>query len=551
LIESVEMIIRQPGHPDRVVRLQEGATRLGRSEDCEVVLSDVGVSRRHARLLVARDEVQVEDLGSGNGTYHQGRRVDRQKLHDGDELIIDPFVLQFRIRGDAKEQVDDPTLDGPLARLDVVHGPGLSKSSYAIPPTGLTLGRSETRDVVVPDPASSRHHCSVFFQDGQYILRDMGSANGVFINAYRVKESVLTDGDQLQIGNTELRFVLDDATKADAGTPQNRGAPPARARGSRARTGSSLPRGWDEMDRWSDNEISLPIPEARRRSTGVVGRWVSMALGGATLLTFMALVMVISGFLLYMVVKRTQAPATNTVVSGPPTWTLDVNEAPGSADVGVLFDAGLESMRQRDHRAALRAFYQALSAEPNNASAERFAFVAGEYVLLGTLQPALEERERLLRSEARRRDGLLGDAARGGRRGRAAADALASEFRNDPVVLETMGWGSSSQTRQLQTRVGDAAEAVTREAWAEAVAIYEEVLAEAPDATLRKTARGGLRVGRRELARGASEYWRAGILAEAEGNTNKARGYYEHVLGSYPGNPSATLRMEQLTRSGE
>jgi pSer/pThr/pTyr-binding forkhead associated (FHA) protein/tetratricopeptide (TPR) repeat protein len=545
LIESVEMIIRQPGHPDRVVRLQEGATRLGRSEDCEVVLSDVGVSRRHARLLVARDEVQVEDLGSGNGTYHQGRRVDRHKLRDGDELIIDPFVLQFRIRGDAKDQNDDPTLDGPLARLDVVHGPGLTQSSYSIPATGLTLGRSETRDVVIPDPASSRHHCSIFFQDGQYILRDMGSANGVFVNAYRVKESILTDGDQLQIGNTELRFILDDATKADGGTPQGRSAPPTR--GSRGRSGPGPARGWDELDRWSENEISLPVPEARRRGTGVLGRWVSMALGGATLLTFMALVMVISGALLYVVVKRTRAPATTTAVSGPPTWTLDVTEAPGSVDVGVLFDAGLESMRQRDHKAALRAFYQALSAEPNNASAERFAFVAGEYVLLGTLQPALDASERALRAERYRRDELLKEVSRGGRRGRAAADALATEFRNDAVVLETMGWGLSSQTRRLQERVADAAEAVTREAWAEAVTVYEEVLAEAPDAALRKTARGGLRVGRRELARGASEYWRLGILAEAEGNIDKARGYYEHVLGTYPGNPSASLRLERLT----
>ena len=163
-----------------------------------------------------------------------------------------------------------------------------------------------------------------------------------------------------------------------------------------------------------------------------------MALGGATLLTFMALVMVISGALLYVVVKRTRAPATTTVASVAPTWSLDVTDAPGTADVGVLFDAGLESMRQRDHRAALRAFYQALSAEPDNASAERFACVAGEYVLLGTLQPALEEKERSVRAAAQRRDELLGEAARGGRRGRAAADALATEFRNDPVVLETM-----------------------------------------------------------------------------------------------------------------
>ena len=46
VIESVELMIKQPGHADRTVRLPEGATRLGRAEDNEVVLSDVGVSRR-------------------------------------------------------------------------------------------------------------------------------------------------------------------------------------------------------------------------------------------------------------------------------------------------------------------------------------------------------------------------------------------------------------------------------------------------------------------------------------------------------------------------
>ena len=64
MVESVEVIIKQPGQADRVVRLQEGATRMGRAEDNEVVLSDVGVSRRHAQVYVSRGEVTVEDLGS-------------------------------------------------------------------------------------------------------------------------------------------------------------------------------------------------------------------------------------------------------------------------------------------------------------------------------------------------------------------------------------------------------------------------------------------------------------------------------------------------------
>ncbi len=537
MIESVEMIIRQPGHPDRVVRLQEGATRMGRSEDCEVVLSDVGVSRRHARLLVARDEVAVEDLGSGNGTFYRGRRVERQKLADGDEVVIDPFVLQVRIRKDNRAQPDEPTLDGPLARLDVINSPGLAQNSYAIATSGLTMGRSETRDIVIPDPASSRHHCSVFFQDGHYVLRDMGSANGVYVNGYRVKEAVLNDGDRVQVGNTELRFVLDDATKAGGNTPVS--SPP---RVRRRREGGDRSFG---DDRWSEADVSLPHPESRRRG---VGGWVSMALGGATLLTFMALVMVVSGALLFVVVKRTASPSISTQPSPPPTWVLDLPEL-ATVDAGSaerLFESGMDAMRQHDHRAALKAFYLALHATPDDPSAERFAFVAGEYVVLGALRPSLESAARPNPARERRRNELLAELKRPARRAKAAQETLLAEYRGDPVVQRAMGWGPTTEARRLQDRIAAAAEAVTREAWADASAIYAEVLVKSTDPSLRATARGGLKVTRRELARGASIEWRAGVRAEATGQLDVARAHYEKVLALDPGNPSARLRLARL-----
>ncbi len=533
MIESVEMIIRQTGHPDRVVRLQEGATRLGRSEECEIVLSDVGVSRRHARLLLARDEVAVEDLGSGNGTYYRGRRVERQALHDGDEVIIDPFVLEFRIRGDAQPPQDDPTLDGPLARLDVVHGPGLARNSYGIPAGGLTLGRSETRDIVVPDPASSRHQCSIFFQDGQYVLRDMGSANGTFVNDYRVKESILTDGDRVQIGNTELRFVLDDATKAGGiETPPSHGALSPRERRPRP----SAARGS------ASGELSLPAPER-----GGFGGWVSMALGGATLLTFMALVMVVSGALLYVVLWNTGAPETVTVPSGPPEVAVQGSEAlQGNASPEELFEMGVEALRAGEHGRALEALHASLTLRPDDPYAERFLFVASEYLVFGMLQREFQARSRARAARERRRAELMEEAQRPGRRGRLAVDDLAREFRNDALVIDTMGWGPSARTRDLQGRVGEAGILVTQENWADAVAIYDEVVEDAEDAALRQTARGGLKLARRERARAAAEDWRAAVVAEAEGDVEGARQGYDRVLAIDPHNPSAQLRRQRL-----
>ncbi|MCA9300541.1 MAG: FHA domain-containing protein, partial [Phycisphaerales bacterium] len=165
MIESVEVIIRQPGFPDRVVPLREGRTRLGRADDNEIVLSDVGVSRRHAQIVIEHGEVSVEDLGSGNGTYYFGHRIKAQPIRDADEVVIDPFILQFRVVGDVgqaqgPDTVAQDTLENGV-RLEVVVGNGVSGHIYPILDRGLTMGRAEDRDVVVPDPASSRHHCHI------------------------------------------------------------------------------------------------------------------------------------------------------------------------------------------------------------------------------------------------------------------------------------------------------------------------------------------------------------------------------------------------------
>ena len=60
----------------REVALPDGVHLVGRGEGCLIRLDSLRVSRRHARLVVGADGVWVEDLGSRNGTWVDGRRVD-------------------------------------------------------------------------------------------------------------------------------------------------------------------------------------------------------------------------------------------------------------------------------------------------------------------------------------------------------------------------------------------------------------------------------------------------------------------------------------------
>lgn len=85
--------IREPNKPARRMEATGAPIHIGRSPDCELVLRDSRVSRRHARLS-ARDGVLVlTDLGSTNGTRVNGHRVTEVVLGAGDRIVVGETVL--------------------------------------------------------------------------------------------------------------------------------------------------------------------------------------------------------------------------------------------------------------------------------------------------------------------------------------------------------------------------------------------------------------------------------------------------------------------------
>jgi hypothetical protein len=79
----------------RVVALQEGWTRIGRSLAAHIRFDDPTVSRRHALLHREDGGVRVLDDRSLNGVFLNGERVDWHELEDGDEVVIGRFHLYF------------------------------------------------------------------------------------------------------------------------------------------------------------------------------------------------------------------------------------------------------------------------------------------------------------------------------------------------------------------------------------------------------------------------------------------------------------------------
>ncbi len=80
--------------------------------------------------------------------------------------------------------------------------------TYELRRDRLTIGRSRESDVFLEDLAVSRLHASIYRDDqGSYILRDENSANGTSVNGQRITEHRLSEGDDIQVGQTTLTFT--------------------------------------------------------------------------------------------------------------------------------------------------------------------------------------------------------------------------------------------------------------------------------------------------------------------------------------------------------
>ncbi len=92
---------------EQIVPIRAKGIVLGRSPDCDVVIKDFGVSRRHAEVVVNGGECRVVDLKSKNGTQVNGVRVPEAGLNDGDEILLGKFLVHFRKTLEEKVVLDE------------------------------------------------------------------------------------------------------------------------------------------------------------------------------------------------------------------------------------------------------------------------------------------------------------------------------------------------------------------------------------------------------------------------------------------------------------
>ena len=108
------------------------------------------------------------------------------------------------------------SVDEPQATLTVLCGNDLG-AVHVLSRAESVLGRGPTAQISLDDDGASRRHCQIVRAKDGYVVEDLGSTNGVYVDGVRIGPPVLlAPGARVQIGNTIMRFALLDALEREA-----------------------------------------------------------------------------------------------------------------------------------------------------------------------------------------------------------------------------------------------------------------------------------------------------------------------------------------------
>jgi len=184
--------------------------RLGRAAANTVAFAaEPIVSAQHAKIVRLEDGFVLVDLESRNGTFVNGRRIQRARLRDGDRIVLGPagptLAVAIATQADATTTVVIPNFADIAAR----RGVATFVREVEVPAVGLVAGRGDDAGLRLDSPIVSQPHARFTVDGGTLTIEDLGSTNGTFVNGERTTRRTLSGGDRTVIG--PFRLEVDGA----------------------------------------------------------------------------------------------------------------------------------------------------------------------------------------------------------------------------------------------------------------------------------------------------------------------------------------------------
>jgi hypothetical protein len=166
------------------------------------ILGLLGLSR--IRFGVSPDELQAIVEAQSSAPQPNVAAAARQVLAQGARLAARPQTPATP--APAPSVVTNSGIPGE-ARLMAIEPVDPVPAEYTLLKPEVSLGRGEDNDIVIPHPSVSRSHARLARRDGSFVLTDLNSTNGSYVNNNQVQGSVIvSNGSEVRLG--DIRFVL-------------------------------------------------------------------------------------------------------------------------------------------------------------------------------------------------------------------------------------------------------------------------------------------------------------------------------------------------------
>src|SRR6266702_3778486 len=192
--------------------LTKQVINIGRHPSNDIVINENVVSAYHAQIVREGNQLifihpHPQQPRTTNGLLYQGRRI------PGNEPFRKPLERGdiFRIGDEHGTLVTLTYNDGSAAAQDIV--PAIRPIPLGAPQ--MSLGRHPDNTIVLNHPQVSAHHARLQQVQGGYHIVDVGSTNGVYVNALRVTNQMLKPGDEVRIGPFKLTYTGTQLTQQD------------------------------------------------------------------------------------------------------------------------------------------------------------------------------------------------------------------------------------------------------------------------------------------------------------------------------------------------
>ena len=221
----------------RVFDLDQTSIVVGRGEDTDILIDNVSMSRRHAEFRQEGDGWVVQDLGSSNGTFIGGKRIEGPRaVQEGTEVAFGKFSIVFGkavSQDEAAPAVTAPAVATPSAatvegtmhiqghevkqllkdaerrrRAHLVWESGGQRGQHYLSEAPAALfGTDGLCDVRVP--TGPKHHLLIMNTKDACDVRWLATFGAIKVNGQSTKKATLRDGDVVEVKGLKLTFVGD------------------------------------------------------------------------------------------------------------------------------------------------------------------------------------------------------------------------------------------------------------------------------------------------------------------------------------------------------